>query len=228
MLKKIAAVAALVFALAGCSTQTPVSSGTSGAPQGGQTTEPGAAVCSYQPTGNAAKEVSPPDPNEAAREGQTEVTLNLNDQPIVLTLDSDAAPCTVNSFISLASQGYYNDTKCHRLADSSTLYVLQCGDPTGTGGGTPGYKFADELDGITGYPAGTLAMANAGPNTNGSQFFIVYEDSVLQPAFTVFGHLDAAGLEVVRNIAVGGSDGAYPDGTGAPLIDAVINNITLG
>ena len=90
------------------------------------------------------------------------------------------APHTVNSFLFLASKGYFNDTPCHRLTTSG-IYVLQCGDPTGTGSGTPGYSFKDEnLTGAT-YGAGVLAMANSGANTNGSQFFINYKDSQLAP-----------------------------------------------
>ena len=79
--------------------------------------------------------------------------------------------------------------------------MLQCGDPTGTGTGGPGYSFDDELSGDETYPAGTLAMANAGPNTNGSQFFIVYEDTQLPPAYAVFGTVDEAGVKTVQEVA---------------------------
>ena len=90
--------------------------------------------------------------------------------------------------------------------------MLQCGDPTGTGSGGPGYSFEDELDGTEKYPAGTIAMANAGPDTNGSQFFLVYEDTELPPSYTTFGTIDDAGLDVVREVADAGVAGGAPDG----------------
>src|SRR5699024_8063385 len=118
-----------------------------------------AGTCSY-PTGSqpAAKDVEVP-PQTPQATGEVEADTR-----------GDGAPCTVNSFLSLAGQEYFDDTDCHRLTTEG-IFVLQCGDPTGTGSGGPGYSFADELDGSETYPAGTLAMANAGPDTNGSQFF---------------------------------------------------------
>ena len=115
--------------------------------------------------------------------------MTTNQGNIGLQLDNAKSPCTVNSFASLAQQGYFNDTPCHRLTTSEGLSVLQCGDPTGQGSGGPGYEFANEyptnqfqpddpqLQNPVMYPRGTLAMANAGPGTNGSQFFLVYKDS---------------------------------------------------
>ena len=117
-------------------------------------------------------------------------------------LDNGKAPCTVNSFASLAQQGYFDNTPCHRLTTAPELGVLQCGDPSGTGTGGPGYRFPNEyptnqyrltdpaLQVPVLYPRGTLAMANAGPGTNGSQFFLVYRDSMLPPTYTVFGTID--------------------------------------
>ena len=124
-------------------------------------------------------------------------------------------------------QGYFDGTSCHRLADSG-IFVLQCGDPTGTGTGGPSYQFADELSGEETYPAGTLAMANAGPGTNGSQFFIVFADTTLAPNYSVFGALDAAGLKTALAIAAGGQDGSWGDGTGKPKLPAVITSATAG
>ena len=92
----------------------------------------------------------------------------------------------MNSFVSLADQGYFDDTPCHRMTTRG-IFVLQCGDPTADRRRRAGLPFEDELDGTETYGPGTLAMANAGPNTNGSQFFIVYGDSPLPPAYTVFG-----------------------------------------
>jgi peptidyl-prolyl cis-trans isomerase B (cyclophilin B) len=101
--------------------------------------------------------------------------------------------------------------------------VLQCGDPTGSGSGGPGYSFDDELTGKEKYPAGTLAMANAGPNTNGSQFFIVYADTPLPPSYTVFGTIDPEGLRVVKRIAGAGTSDGGPDG--APKGDVLIRSV---
>ena len=151
------------------------------------------------------------------------VTIKTNAGEIPATLDADATPCTVNSFVSLADQGYFDDTTCHRLTTQG-IYVLQCGDPTATGSGGPGYSFEDELSGDETYEAGTLAMANAGPDTNGSQFFIVYDDSQLPPSYAVFGHVDDDGLAVVKEIAAKGTDSGGPDG--APKEAVEIGSVT--
>ena len=155
------------------------------------------------------------------------ITIATNRGDVKIALDADKAPCTVNSFVSLAEQGYFDKTSCHRLVTQG-LYVLQCGDPTGKGTGGPGYTFPDELipddprikpcqdDPSAGqvctYGAGTVAMANAGPNTNGSQFFLVYQDSPLPNAYTVFGRMNAAGVKVVQDVAKAGNaaDGVAP------------------
>ena len=122
-------------------------------------------------------------------------TITTNRGVIGVTLDNGKSPCTVNSFVSLAQQGFFDDTRCHRLTAEPRLKVLQCGDPSATGAGGPGYRFANEyptnqyrlsdpaLRTPVTYPRGTVAMANAGPDTNGSQFFIVYGDSELPPTY---------------------------------------------
>jgi len=140
--------------------------------------------------------------------------LNTNHGPIGLTLVGEKAPCTVQSFAHLVTQKFYDLTICHRLTAYPTLKVLQCGDPSGTGSGGPGYSYKDELPtdlppvpdrpGRVFYTRGILAMANAGPNTNGSQFFLVYADSILRPNYTVFGYIDAQGLATLDAIAAGG------------------------
>src|SRR3954469_12115556 len=132
-------------------------------------------------------------------------TIVTNCGTVTAALDGKAAPHTVNSFAFLASKHYFDNTKCHRLT-SSGIYVLQCGDPTGSGSGGPGYEFQDEnLEGAT-YPAGTVAMANAGPGTNGSQFFFVYADSLsLPPNYTPFGKV-TSGLDILKAIAAKGSE----------------------
>ncbi len=166
-----------------------------------------------------------------------DATVTTNEGAIGLQLDNQKAPCTVNSFVSLAQQGYFDDTPCHRLTTSDVLGVLQCGDPTGLGSGGPGYRFPNEyptnqyrlsdpqLQKPLLYPRGTLAMANSGPGTNGSQFFVVYEDSMLTPTYTVFGTVDETGLAVVDRIAAAGVENGATDGT--PNASVTVESIRL-
>lgn len=197
------------------------------------------ANCTYPATVTKADK-----PNKPPRTGKVptipatvDATMVTSAGTIGLQLDNGKAPCTVNSFVSLAQQGYFDDTPCHRLTDSRSLSVLQCGDPTGSGSGGPGYRFANEYptnqyrpfdpalqQGVR-YPRGTLAMANSGPDTNGSQFFIVYRDSMLPPTYTVFGRVDETGLETVEDISVAGITGGSDDGQ--PKRPVTITSIRL-
>ncbi len=129
-----------------------------------------------------------------------EVTIATPKGDIVMALDAKLAPTTVNHFVVQARQGFYDGLTFHRVVPG---FVIQGGDPDGTGRGGPGYKFADEpVQGV--YTLGAVAMANAGPNTNGSQFFICIEDcqDKLQPLYNLFGYV-TAGIEVAQGIAVG-------------------------
>ncbi|MFI8964411.1 peptidylprolyl isomerase [Streptomyces sp. NPDC053493] len=146
------------------------------------------------------------------------LTTNVGD--ITVTMDAAKAPHTVNSFKHLADKKYFDGTKCHRLTTSG-IFVLQCGDPKGDGTGGPGYSIPDEnltglgkagKDGSVTYPKGTVAMANAGPGTGGSQFFLVYKDTKLPPNYTPFGTFDAAGVKVVEEVAKAGVAGGAGDG----------------
>lgn len=175
-------------------------------------------------TGEPSKPVDPPSPTGVVSSGTVRYVLELSEGPVTLTLDRLRAPCTVHSFASLVSQGFYDRTSCHRLTDSG-IFVLQCGDPSGSGSGGPGYAYADETDGTETYKRGTVAMANAGPNTNGSQFFLVWDDSELSPNYTVFGQMDAASRDVVAGIASQGQDGSNPDGSGKPNSPAEITRV---
>ncbi|MDI2132128.1 peptidylprolyl isomerase [Yinghuangia seranimata] len=142
---------------------------------------------------------------------------------VTVKLDAAKAPKTVNSFNFLAEKKYFDHTKCHRMTTAG-IYVLQCGDPTATGSGGPGYQFADEnLTGAT-YPAGTVAMANSGPNTNGSQFFLVYKDTQLPPNYTPFGTI-TGGMDVLQKIADAGTEDGNSDG--APHETVVLNTVTV-
>ncbi len=143
-----------------------------------------------------------------------EATVHTTCGDIRLTLDGKAAPQTVASFISLAREGYWNDGPCHRLTTQG-IFVLQCGDPTGTGSGSPGYGFGVENAPPTGdYPRGTLAMARGSdPNSNGGQFFIVYKDTRLPTdtgGYSIFGTV-TEGLQVVDAIAAEGGEDKQPD-----------------
>jgi peptidyl-prolyl cis-trans isomerase B (cyclophilin B) len=175
--------------------------------------------CQYTETPDepAARPVPlPRDPRHTPDHGTLRVTLVTNLGLIPLTLDRAQAPCTVQSFLHLVRHGFYNQTICHRLTTYPTLKVLQCGDPTGTGEGGPGYRYKDELPtnlppaptDPTGvrkvYARGVLAMANAGPDTNGSQFFLVFADSALRPNYTIFGSVRPLGLRTLGRIAAGG------------------------
>jgi peptidyl-prolyl cis-trans isomerase B (cyclophilin B) len=166
-------------------------------------------------------------------------TLKTTCGDMPITLDAAKAPKTVNSFKFLADKGFFDHTRCHRLTTMG-IYVLQCGDPTASannpgGSGGPGYALPDEnlkafgkadAQGVVTYPAGTVAMANSGPNTGGSQFFLVYKDSPLQPNYTPFGTLSADGEKVLDKIAKAGENSGG-QGDGAPNATVVINKATV-
>ena len=190
--------------------------------------------CTYPPAQAAAKPNTAPSASGVSAQGTVDVTMATTAGDIGLKLDKAESPCTVNSFLSLTKQNYFDNTPCHRLVTTG-IYVLQCGDPTGKGTGGPGYGFANEFptdqyaQGDPAaqqpaiYPRGTIAMANSGqPNSNGSQFFLLYKDSPLPPQYTVFGTIDAPGLAVIDKIAAGGDDGSMQAGGGAPKIPVTI------
>ncbi|MGY2874822.1 peptidyl-prolyl cis-trans isomerase B (cyclophilin B) [Marmoricola sp. URHA0025 HA25] len=209
------------------------SGGTTGTPNG---------QCSYHDSGAAAaRKVKLPPSNPPADLPGT-LRFDTSAGQIRVTLEPEQAPCAVNSLVSLADQGYFDGTRCHRLTTQGA-FVLQCGDPTGTGRGGPGYAFADELvpddprlqpcsteagQAYCTYNVGTVAMANAGPDTNGSQFFLVYGNSRFPPDYTVLGHLDAAGLKVVNEIAANGVDPATGTTDGAPKVPVTITGTKTG
>jgi peptidyl-prolyl cis-trans isomerase B (cyclophilin B) len=172
-----------------------------------------------------AKKVDLPPTDEVEKEQVFDVTLTTNRGAIVFETLTSKAPCTIQNMRHLAHLAYYDDTPCHRLTTQG-ISVLQCGSPDGSPSGNPGYTFADEnLEGAT-YPRGTVAMANSGPATNGSQFFLVYEDSALPPNYTPFGTI-TKGLEVLEEVAAAGSDESSGAGDGKPKLPVQIKTLRV-
>lgn len=206
--------------------------------------------CTYTTSGvaAAAKKVSVPSATPNDKAAYT-AAINTNLGTININLLNSKATCTVNSFVHLASAGYFNASQCHRVTTANGLYVLQCGDPyakasdklacsqaansPGTGG--PGYEFTSEnlptgasSGGTVTYKAGTVAMANSGgSDTNGSQFFLVYKDSTLGPDYTPFGTI-TSGLDILQKVANAGTSCTYSGaGDGAPKEKVIINSVTI-
>ena len=153
-------------------------------------------------------------------------TFVTNCGNIVVTTVGTKAPITLTQLSTLARGGYFNNSLCHRLTTQG-LYVLQCGDPTATGGGGPNFTYRDEnlpTEGLNNYPAGTVAMANSGPGTNGSQFFLVFADTTLGANYTIWGTV-TQGLEIVKAIAKAGVKGGGADG--APSQQIEIKRVTV-
>ena len=219
-------------------------------------TAPAAAVaepathCTYTTSGvaPAAKKVPAPPAAPNYKAAYT-AAINTNLGTIDINLLNSKATCTVNSFVHLATAGYFNASQCHRVTTGNGLFVLQCGDPyakaaaklscsqtansPGTGG--PGYEFASEnlptgasSAGTVTYKAGTVAMANSGGSgTNGSQFFLVYKDSALGPDYTPFGTI-TSGLDILQKVANAGTTCTYSGpGDGAPKEKVIINSVTV-
>lgn len=156
------------------------------------------------------------------------MTMKTNRGDIVIDLDTKAAPKNSNSLAFLAGEGYFNNTSCHRLTTGATLSVLQCGDPTGTGSGTPGYTTPDEnlpKKGENNYPAGTVAMAEPQGGEAGSQFFLVYADSTLNPPnYTIVGQI-TSGLDMLKKLGKAGVEGGGDDGK--PALPVTIDTVTV-
>ncbi|MBL1067291.1 peptidylprolyl isomerase [Streptomyces sp. 7-21] len=207
---------------------------------GGDSSEPdtdAAGEPAPEPPEDPCEQPAPGEPTGGQWDSEPEMTVNEESTYVMqldttcgaieITMDAAAAPHTVNSFAFLAGENYFDHTPCHRLTTSG-IFVLQCGDPQGTGMGGPGYTLPDEnlgdpdiADGV--YPAGTVAMANSGPDTGGSQFFLVYEDSQLPADYTPFGEV-TAGMDVLQKIADAGSTEPDPQtGNTAPNATVVIN-----
>jgi peptidyl-prolyl cis-trans isomerase B (cyclophilin B) len=217
--------------------------------------KPAAASCIWNDTGGTGtglKDVGKPPATGQQRTGIETMTITTNLGVITASLDVAKAPCTAASFAYLAGKSFFANTKCHRLVPGS--YLLQCGDPSGTGDGGPKYTFANEYVPDTPapapsnaspspsasdaaeqaskviYPAGSIVTANHGADTNGSQFYIIYKDSPLPPDFTLFGRV-VSGLDLVQQVAAAGDDGAFASqdlGGGHPKKEVTIQALTVG
>lgn len=175
-------------------------------------------------TAQAPDRVAPP--TAILKKFPKTIKLETNCGDIVIQVLSRQAPVTVTVMSTLVRRGYFNNTLCHRLTTEG-IFVLQCGDPTATGSGGPDFRYRDEnlpLAGENNYPEGTIAMANSGPNTNGSQFFLVYKNTTLGPNYSIWGRI-ISGLDIVKFIAEGGVKNGGVDGT--PLRTISINNASI-
>jgi peptidyl-prolyl cis-trans isomerase B (cyclophilin B) len=155
------------------------------------------------------------------------ITLTTNCGDIVIETFAKRAPLTISMLTGLVSAKFYDQSICHRMINSQTAALLQCGDPTDSGYGGPAFQFDDEnlpKPIINNYPVGTVAMANSGPNTNGSQFFIMAENTTLDPNYTVWGRV-TKGLEIVKAVvATGTIDGGE---VGRPKVKIAIEKATV-
>jgi len=214
-------------------------SGSDAAAGGSASAQPTTASCLYtkvpaqqQQPAEGLRDVGVAPITGIEREGVRPVTIQTNRGVVQLELDQAGAPCTSNSFTFLAGKKYFDGTPCHRLVTKG-IFVLQCGDPSGSGTGGPGYQFTTEnlpTSADPAYPAGTLAMARGeDPGSNGSQFFIVYKDSAsLPPNYTVFGRV-TKGLDVVARIAAAGVAGEQAaSGDGPPKLATTLVKVTVG
>ncbi|MEJ5919754.1 peptidylprolyl isomerase [Corynebacterium sp. H78] len=187
---------------------------------------PETVTCTYDDDGEAAKPVDKPKTENVPAKGKVTVTLKTNQGDIPMELDRALSPCAVNAIEHLAKSNFYDDSICHR-ATGGMLNVLQCGDPTGTGSGGPGFKYAGEwpikdanLDMQTPmiYQKGSIAMANPGdPDANGSQFFLNWADSNLPPQYVVLGSMSSEGTNVAEKIAGNGIEGTEGMTDGKPF-----------
>jgi peptidyl-prolyl cis-trans isomerase B (cyclophilin B) len=235
----VGAIVWVVIATTGDDNGTPTAN-----PSAGPSTSSAPSDCQYRPlidpsasaSPSAAPQTLPPGAKEVGRpeanvprSGKQVMTIVSNRGTIKIEMDLSKVPCTAGSFAYLAGKKFFDGTKCHRLVDD--IGALQCGDPVGDGTGGPTYRFADEnlpTNRRPAYPEGAVAMANGGPDTNGSQFFFVYKDSPLQAQYSLFGKI-TEGLDIVKTIGAGGDDGAFAQqaGGGHPKTEIIFQTVTV-
>ena len=214
----------------GASPSTTASSAASASPTASSSTTASASAkaCAQAPTPTTKTQTwAAPGGSPLPATPPTFMKLATNCGDIIIQMDATGAPKTTQSMAFLAAQSFYTDSDCFRLTTEG-IFVLQCGSPTNNGQGGPGYQLPDENlpgSGSNNYPAGTVAMANAGAGTAGSQFFIVYKDTTLGPSYTIWGKV-VSGLDVVSKVAAAGVKGG--GGDGAPNQAIVITKATTG
>jgi peptidyl-prolyl cis-trans isomerase B (cyclophilin B) len=222
----------VVSLLAGCTSPSLTGPQTARRISGSASPAPAAGACRWLPVGpgNEAnvKDVGSP-PATVPRGAKATMTMTTNLGVVEITMDAKAAPCAVASFAYLAGKRFFDGSPCHRLV-TANLFVLQCGDPSGTSMGGPAYQYAEEnLGARAGYVRGSVAVARASePGTSGSQFFINYADNPLLPAqYTSIGTV-TKGMDIVDKVAAGGvTPGAYGPDEGAPKIGIVLQQVTV-
>jgi len=241
---RVATITALLLAVTACSGETASTTQpattqptVAGSAATGNASDQAIATPEYlafreQPTACGAERPSPAtrlefeEPADLGLGGTIEVVLDTSCGDITLLLDADAAPVTVNSFVFLAERGYFDGIALHRVVPG---FVIQIGDPTATGAGFPGYRIPDELPPAEFlYEQGMVAMANAGPGTGGSQFFLVLEDVSLPPAYTVFGQTTSGfdAMDSMTAVPMGANPGdSQPS---RPLETIYINSVEVG
>ena len=215
--------AIVAISLTGCGSNSSTDSADSADPikeeasQSAPSSADGITCAETKASGHDPKEI--PTPSEVLTKFPKTFTLVTNCGNIVISTVGSKAPFTMTSIAALAKGGYYDESLCHRLTTQG-LFVLQCGDPTATGSGGPQFTYPDENlpeNTDNNYPEGSVAMANSGPNTNGSQFFLVYADTTLAPSYTMWGTI-TSGLDIVKAIAKAGAEGGAADGKPARTI----------
>jgi peptidyl-prolyl cis-trans isomerase B (cyclophilin B) len=198
----------------GANAQSPALSATAGGAAGASRAAGAPCVYRTDNVGGQNQRLVPLPPARPTRAGPVPATIRTALGDIALELDATRAPCTVNAIASLVHGNYYTETDCHRLT-TADLWVVQCGDPSGTGAGAPGYRYDDENKPPAGnlwtYQRGTVAMVNAGPGTNGAQFLIMYRDSELGPDYPIVGKV-TGGLDLIDRVAAAGTDDGSTDG----------------
>jgi peptidyl-prolyl cis-trans isomerase B (cyclophilin B) len=225
----VTAAALACLLLAGCSGRSVSTTPVHGRALAAGGAPGGAATCSYTPAADAipgTKDVGVPPAAPKAAPATMKITTNLG--AIEIALDGAKAPCATGSFAYLAGKGFFDNSKCHRLTTEG-IWVLQCGDPSGTGSGGPSYRYTTENTGAP-YARGTVAVANAGtPDSNGSQFFFDYKDNPAIPGqYTMLGTV-TKGLDIVDKVAAGGITADDPSGAGGgpPKTEIVLQQVTV-
>jgi peptidyl-prolyl cis-trans isomerase B (cyclophilin B) len=203
--KPLLVIVSVVLLTSACATSV------TGKPVAGEPAAPAAGVCKYgdDTSPGAAKPFGKPDADPDPK--ASTISLGTTKGALTIELDPTQGVCSVQSVRFLVAKKFYDGSTCHRLTTNPGLGVLQCGDPTGTGTGTPGYQYDDKLPARGAYQRGVVAMANAGPGTNGSQFFIVHGSAQINPDYPVIGKV-TAGMEIVDQIVAGGVKGGSQDG----------------